>query len=160
MATWSDGPELRAKQYAQTYERIILKELGFDFDGIVFSTTCQSAIKALHYEALYQRERDVYLRIEEEGVTDVCGCRIPKMVHADDELWGVEMRIVSPPFVLDFAGAYLDFPPEFPDDVMEAWRAEKREQFGADWARVQDIMREFRSMGIYLADVKPGNITL
>ena len=160
MATWGDGPELRAKQYAQRYDRLIEDQLGFGYDGIVFSTTCQSAIKALRYEPLYQRERDVYLRIEEQGVTEVCGCRIPKLLHTDDELWVIEMRIVSPPFVLDFAGAYLDFPPDFPDDVMEAWRAEKRDQFGADWPRVQDIMREFRSMGIYLADVKPGNITL
>jgi hypothetical protein len=102
MATWRDGIELRAKQYAQRYDRLIEDELGFGYDGIVFSTTCQSAIKALRYEPLYQRERD----------------------------------------------------------VMEAWRAEKREQFGADWPRVQDVMREFRSMGIFLADVKPGNITL
>lgn len=161
MATWRDGPELRAKQYAQRYDRVIQKELGFGYDGIVFSTTCQSAMKALRYEALYQRERDVYLRIEEHGVSEVAGgVMIPKLLHADDELWVVEMEVVSPPFVLDFAGAYLDFPPDFPDDVMERWRAEKREQFGADWPRVQDVMREFRSMGIYLADVKPGNITL
>jgi hypothetical protein len=159
MANLREGPELRAKQYAQRYDRVIVSELGFGYDGIVFSTSCQSAIKALRYEPLYQRERDVYLRIEENEVSDVAGVSIPRMIHADDELWVVEMEIVSPPFVLDFAGAYLDFPPDFPDDVMEAWRAEKREQFGADWPRVQDIMREFRSMGIYLADVKPGNIS-
>ena len=68
------------------------------------------------------------------------------------------MGIVSPPFVLDFAGAYLDQAPDFPDEIMEDWRAEKKEQFGDRWGVVQDIMREFRKLGIYLADVKPGNI--
>lgn len=136
MTTWREGPELRAKQYALRSGRVIDGELGFGYDGIVFSTTCQSAIKALRYELLYQRERDVYLRIEECCVTEVCGFKIPKLLHADDELWVVEMEIVSPPFVLDFAGAYLDFPPDFPDDVMDTWRAQKKEQYGADWPKI------------------------
>ena len=41
MATWRNGPEKRAKQYAQRYDRVIQKELGFGYDGIVFSTNCQ-----------------------------------------------------------------------------------------------------------------------
>ena len=60
----------------------------------------------------------------------------------------------------DFAGAYLDTPPDYPDDVMEAWTAEKQEQCGADWPWVQEIMRDLASVGVYLPAVKPGNITL
>jgi hypothetical protein len=107
---------------------------------------------------LYQRERDIYLRLRNRGVGRILEFKVPKLWHFDDQLWVIEMEIVSPPFVLDFAGAYLDRPPDFPDDVMEEWRKEKREQFGDRWAQVQDILREFRKMGIYLADVKPGNI--
>jgi len=70
------------------------------------------------------------------------------------------MGIVSPPFVLDFAGAYLDARPNYPDEVMLEWRAEKREQFGTHrWSVVQSIMASLARYGIYLADVKPGNIT-
>jgi|GEM_PF-5125858 len=90
MANLREGPELRAKQYAHRYDRPIEDELGFGYDGIVFSTTCQSAIKALRYEPLYQRERDVYLRIEENEVTEVCGCRIPKLLVMED--WRAEKR--------------------------------------------------------------------
>ena len=158
MDNWRDDPVRRARQYAERFERVIRKELGFGYDGIVFSTNCQSAIKALRYEPLYQRERDVYLRLQERGVIDVLGFVIPELRHWDDELWVIEMEIVSPPFVLDFAGAYLDGPPDFPEEIMEEWRAEKREQFGAQWPIVQDVMREFRKLGIHLADVKPGNI--
>jgi hypothetical protein len=49
----------------------------------------------------------------------------------------VEMEIVQPPFVLDFAGAYLDRRPDFPEDVYAEWQAEKAEQFGDDWPLVQ-----------------------
>jgi len=158
MTGWRDSVEQRARQYAEKSGREIQDELGFGYDGIVFATSCQSAIKSLRYRPLYERERDVYLRLLEENLSEVLGFTIPRMLHADDELWVIEMEIVSPPFVLDFAGAYLDVPPDFPEEVMQEWRAEKHEQFGDRWPIVQDIMREFRKLGIYLADVKPGNI--
>lgn len=68
------------------------------------------------------------------------------------------MTIVRPPFVLDFAGAYLDRAPDYPDEVMEEWLAEKVEQFGERWPEVRRVVAAFRQWGIYLADVKPGNI--
>lgn len=61
--------------------------------------------------------------------------------------------------MLDFAGAYLDQRPDYPDGVMDEWQDAKLEQFGEErWAVVQMIMTHFASMGIFLADVKPGNI--
>lgn len=158
MTGWCETVEQRARQYAEKSGLEIRAELGFGYDGIVFATSCQSAIKALRYRPLYERERDVYLRLQENELSEVLGFIIPRMLHADDELWVIEMEIVSPPFVLDFAGAYLDVPPDYPEEVMQEWRAEKREQFGDRWPIVQGIMREFRQLGIYLADVKPGNI--
>jgi hypothetical protein len=81
------------------------------------------------------------------------------LLWADDERWVIEMEVVSPPFVLDFAGAYLDQPPDYPPDVIEDWEMEKRDQFGEErWEMVRIVMYEFQQMGIYLADVKPGNI--
>src|SRR5262245_16913367 len=158
MEAWREAVELRAHRYAERYGRVIESKLGFGYDGIVYSTSCQSAIKALRYEPLYQRERDVYLRLHEVGISSILEFNVPVMTDYDNTLWVIEEEIVSAPFVLDFAGAYLDTPPDFPDDVMEAWRAEKQEQFGDRWPTVQAVMREFRKMGIYLADVKPGNI--
>jgi hypothetical protein len=158
MATWRDSLILRAHRYTERHDRTIRHELGFGYDGIVFSTSCQSAIKVLRYEPLYVRERDVYFRLQENAVTNVIGFDVPNMTNCDDELWVIEMGIVSPPFVPDFAGTYLDRAPDFPDEVMEDWQAGKKEQFGDRWGVVQDVMREFRKLGIYLADVKPGNI--
>src|SRR5258708_10527805 len=130
MAAWRDSLELRAQKYVKRFDRVIEKELGFGYDGIVFSTTCQSAIKVLKYDPLYVRERDVYLRLQENAVANIFGFDVPWMTNCDDELWVVEMSIVSPPFVLDFAGAYLDQAPDFSDEIMDDWRAEKKEQFG------------------------------
>ena len=148
----------RAGQYTTKQGIVVEDELGFGFDGIVLATSRQSAIKVLRYEPLYQRERDVYLRLHARRAVQVMGFKIPRMLRADDELWVIEMTIVSPPFVLDFAGAYLDKRPEYPEDVMAEWQAEKAEQFGDRWSTVRLVMAEFAGMGVYLADVKPGNI--
>ena len=45
-------------------------------------------------------------------------------------MWVIEMTVVTPPFLLDFAGAYLDWPPEFSSEATEYWLHEKQEQFG------------------------------
>lgn len=80
------------------------------------------------------------------------------MGHHPD-LWVIEMALVSPPFVLDFAGASLDKPSaDFPPHVLRQWEAEKREVFGDRWPLVRRVISEFRAMGIYLADVHRGNI--
>ena len=42
---------------------------------------------------------------------------------------------------------------------MADWYAEKAEQFGSRWAEVQAILRFLEGYGVFLADVKPGNIS-
>lgn len=88
--------------------------LGFGWDGTVFATDRQSAIKVFQHERLYQRERDVYLRLQARQVTKILEFKVPRLMSFDNDLWVVEMTIVSPPFVLDFAGAYLDQKPDYP----------------------------------------------
>ena len=99
--------------------------------------------------------------MEEEGVREIDGFRIPRLFETDDELWVLEMSWVRPPFVLDFAGARLDEEPEHfrdPEYVAE-WRAEKLEQFGPErWPVVTGVLATFRRYGVWLTDVKPGNI--
>ena len=150
----------RAQQFARCRGQAVADLLGAGVQGTVFSTDVNTAIKVFEYEKPYQRERDVYLRLQEHQLCEVYGCRIPRLIDFDDDLAIVEMAIVQPPFVLDFAGAYLDTPPDFPSDVMEAWCEEKAEQFEGDWPLVQSIMATLSGYGIHLADVKPGNITL
>jgi len=150
----------RAERFAARYGTVYTAELGAGYDGIVFGTPAPSAVKALRHEALYQKEVAVYRRLERHGVREVSGFRVPRLIRADDELWTFEMSWVTAPFVLDFAGAYLDRQPVWADDeeVYGAWLAEKREQFGDRWPIVSGVLAKFRRWGVYLADVKPGNI--
>lgn len=152
--------ELRVSEYADLRGRTVLAPLGAGYDGSVYSTNWNTAIKVFEYEKLYRRERDIYLRLTELKLCEVCGCQIPGLIDFDDELAIVEIDIVQPPYVLDFAGAYLDDPPDYPENVYQEWWEDKAEQFGDDWDLVQSIMATLAGRGIYLADVKPGNITL
>ena len=147
-----------AEEYAAGHGIELAERLGHGVDGEVFSTSRRSAVKVFRHEPLYQRERDVYLRLRSLGIEELLGFAIPQMTDYDDELLVIEMSIVQPPFALSFAGAYLDERPDYPRDVMRRWEAEKRGQFGSRWGEVKSLMSAFARHGLYLADVKPGNI--
>ena len=152
-----------ARLYAGRHQLELAESLGSGKDGIVLvakrkAKPARVAIKVLRWAELYQREKKVYERLSGSGITTVLGFSVPQRIGYDDDLHVIEMTIVERPFVLDFAGAYLDARPEFPKDVWDDWEADKREQFGERWPKVQAILDEFEAMGIYLLDVSPGNI--
>lgn len=93
-------------------------------------------------------------------VTAIHGCHVPQLLPHDNEAWIIEMSVVSPPFVLDFAGALLDKAPDFSEEVLAEWRVEKQEQFGTRWPAVEAIVRALEGYGIYLLDVSPSNVSL
>ena len=106
----------------------------------------------------YLPEKLVYERLKKLGVTRVLGFNVPQLLGSDDALRVIEMTIVNPPFVLDFAGAHLDARPEFPAEVWTDWETEKREQFEDRWPQVLRILDAFEGLGVYLLDVSPSNI--
>ena len=135
------------------------EELGFGVHGMVWSTDQQSVLKVHGSERLYyERERDIYLRLREHEVRKMLEFHVPQMWAFDDELMTIEIAIVQPPFVIDFAGAYLDEAPDFSPEVWAEWEAEKREQFGENWSKAKAAVAAFRRFGVYLSDVSPSNI--
>ena len=153
----------RVALYTQRNGLTLGEQLGLGVHGIVFVAESQtkpgaSAIKVHERESSYCRERDVYLRLQDRGVTAIRGCHVPQLLRFDDDLWVIEMDVVKRPFVLDFAGAYLDRAPDYPDDVLDEWRADKQEQFGDRWAEVDAILAALQRYGIHLVDVSPSNI--
>jgi hypothetical protein len=125
-------PDERAEEYCRRNRLVRVQRLGFGVHGSVFSAENQitgdrTAVKAHERERFYLRERNIYLRLMEHSVTHIRGAEVPQLVDRDNELWVIEMTIVSRPFVLDFAGAYLDQEPDFSDEVLADWRAEKQE---------------------------------
>jgi len=122
------------------------------------SRSGQIAVKFHDQEIAYNREVRVYLRLSDLEITHILGHRVPILIGYDDELLAIEMTIVSPPFCLDFGEAYLDRPPAYSPEVWADWREMKSMAFENDWPHVEEILREFESFGIYIADVNPGNI--
>ena len=154
-----------AGAYAARYELRLGERLGFGIHGSVHVVehkikADKSAIKSHRATEFYARERAVYERLKGERISDILGFHVPQFIRADDELEVIEMTIVTRPFVLDFAGAYVGAPPEFSEDIWADWEGEKREQFGGRWAAVRAVMSAFEDLGIYLVDVSPSNISL
>ncbi len=152
-----------AEAYAARYDLQISERLGFGIHGSVHVVEHKvkgdkSAMKSHRAREFYLRERAAYERLMENAVTEVLGFHVPQLIRHDAELEVIEMTIVTRPFVLDFAGAYLNGPPEFSEDIWAEWEAEKREQFGARWTTVRAVMSAFEDWGIYMADVSPSNI--
>jgi hypothetical protein len=135
--------------------------LGSGVDGIVFRSDRPSAVKIFGHGDAFRRELACYQRLSEHSVLDIEGHRVPQLLDRDDSLLVIEMTVVQPPFLLDFAGSYLDEGPDFPEEVMAQWHEEKMEQFGAArWERVQLVLAVLRGRyRIHLLDVNPGNIT-
>ena len=149
-----------ASQYADRRQRKLQETIGSGADGIVIATDLNTAIKVFRHQLLYLNERNVYMRLQERRVEKIEGFHVPKLVDYHDDLLLVEMEIVRPPFVVDFAGAYLDRPSPFSPEELQEWETSRQELFGDDWEQVQSVMAAFQGLGIILNDVKPGNVTV
>jgi hypothetical protein len=152
-----------ASMFAARYGLRLRETLGSGIHGSVHLVQDNTkggatALKVHHSEEFYRREVAVYLRLREAGVRQVLGFAVPQLVRTDEDLLALEMTVVEKPYLLDFAGAYLDVPPEFSDEVWADWEAEKRETFGERWPQVQEVLGALESYGIHLLDINPGNL--
>jgi hypothetical protein len=132
--------------------------IGYGLDGFVWKTNRASVIKVCRHASLFERELAVYRRLSLLGLHQLQGFRIPSLLDQDAEQWVLELSLVSPPFILDFAAASLG---KQPTEMESAeWLSEKRRMFGADWADVQRLLDGLRLYGIHFPDVHLGNIRL
>jgi serine kinase of HPr protein (carbohydrate metabolism regulator) len=152
-----------ALAYAARHQLELAERLGFGIHGMIFvakhkAKGGRTAVKAHRELEPYLRERRAYERLKGVGVTEVLGFNVPQLIRKDEDLRVIEMSIVTRPFVLDFAGAYLDAPPEFPDEIWSEWETGKREQFEARWPEVEAVLAALEELDIYMVDVSPSNI--
>jgi hypothetical protein len=104
-------------------------------------------------------ERDCYLHLAEQGVK-IAGFNIPEMVRHDDAWRVIEMSIVTRPFILDFAQAYVEVCPEFPEEVwQERWQTWE-EIYCEDWPVVWRALKDLEAAGVFYLDVHRQNIAL
>lgn len=152
-----------AEAFAAERVREIRERLGFGIHGEVYAAESKegmglSAIKVHFHGAPYRRERDIYLRLREARISSLLGFNVPLLIDFDDRRRAIQMSVVTRPFVLDFAGAQLDWPHEFSEAIWDEWESEKKEQFGERWRRVKEVLAALEDLGIYQADVSPSNI--
>jgi hypothetical protein len=152
----------RAERYANSKGIQVNRKdlLGYGSDGNVWRSSAKSAIKVLSHEKTYRVELECYRRLKEAGVQQVGDFNVPMLEGYDDDLWVIEMSIVQPPYLLDFAKAYLDRPPPYiyDEQMMANAMAEWRERFGRRWTRVNSAISLLRKYGIYYIDPMPANI--
>ena len=104
--------------------------LGQGKDGAVWRTSRPSALKLHEREPSYRAERNAYMRFRDVDLTDVNGFAVPKLLDHSDDLLALELSIVFPPFVLDFASVVLDVDPELIEDEGHTLADLVRERFG------------------------------
>jgi hypothetical protein len=153
-----------ARRYAIKRNITLGEPLGFGVHGNVVAAEDNLkrgffALKLHRQEDPFEREGRVYQRLSEEHVTQIRGFNVPQLLRTDREFRGIEMTIVRPPFLLDFADARLDQPPDFSEEVLQQWEDEKMEIFGGNWPEVTRVLAALQTFGIYLSDVNPGNIS-
>lgn len=137
--------------------------LGAGKDGTVYFVSggdrVARAVKVFQRDDLYRQEARVYQRLAEHGVKRLAGHSVPVLVDHDDELGVIEMTVVTPPYILDFASCALDAAPVFPSHVVREREAHWLSVFGMErWRRVQGILSALRRMGIHYMDPNKKNI--
>lgn len=113
-------------------------------------------MKVCRHLSLFDRELVVYQRLSQLGLQKLQGFTIPQLLDHDHETWVLELSLVSPPFVLDFAAASLSQAPS--EMSSPEWLGEKQRMFGRDWPDVQRLLDGLRLYGIHFPDVHLGNI--
>jgi hypothetical protein len=152
--------DARAREYIGTDQE--LKVLGWGVDGVVHASPIATTAVKVHSKAeSFAKELAAYLRLRDHGVTEFMGFRVPRLVGYDRQRQVIEMSIVAPPFLLDFAAATVDTRPDFTDDAMEAWWQEVKDNFGDDFEVVSDVFWGLQRLhGIWYWDLKPRNLQI
>jgi len=149
-----------AAEYAQERGKYLTRFLGDGNDGAVWETSNSTAVKALERRDSYVRERDAYLRLRDHEVNEVRGFAVPFLIDYDDTKQVVEITVVFPPCIIDFAKAYVDRTPDYTPEVLRDWKNEAAEMFDSDneWEEVERLLHALEVQGIFYFDAKPGNI--
>jgi len=158
---WNLSLREKAEAYAISRGIELIGPLGAGLEGSTWHVESKQnlvswAVKMHRHAAPYRQERNCYHRLT--GTTEVAGFQVPQLLRADDEWLAIEMTIVERPFVLDFAQTFLDFPPDFTDEVWEERIHTWSELYGDDWPMVRRLLHDLENFEIYYLDVHRQNI--
>ena len=148
----------RGDRYSERRGLVRVGPLGEEKDGAVWHTSRPSALKIHQYEPTHRYERDAYIRFRDVGLTSVAGFSVPELVdYDDDELLAIEMQVVYPPFVVDFASGRLDHEPDLIEDEGHTLADMVFDRFGDDRGPTVMAMRQaFVGPAPAQREVRPG----
>ncbi len=133
--------------------------IGSGKDGIVFSTSRSTAIKVYRRDDSFENELAVYQRMDRLSIAQASGHAIPLLIGWKAEQPPlIEMTIVQPPYVIDFAHAALDEPPDFPPEVIDDWHERLRDAFGSRYSQAMAVYNQLTRWGVYHMDFNPRNV--
>jgi hypothetical protein len=154
-------PEIivRAENYASAKKIELVGVLGAGKDGTVWRTNRSTALKIHVVASSYRIERNAYMRLTDLKVKEVAGFSVPRWVDHDDTLQAIEMTAVTPPYILDFASAIFDEPPDFIEDEGHTFEDFIRARFDEHTQAVLDLYDELAARtGIFLPDMHSQNV--
>ena len=147
------------RRYAAQRGLLVEGLLGAGKDGTVYDTNLDTAIKIHSVAENYRRERDVYFRLLDREISSICGLKLPLLLNYDDDLLIIEMTTVTPPYLLDFASAWLDNPPDFSREVINEWHDRLRESFGVRFPDIINVLQALaEKAGVFMLDIHPHNV--
>ena len=97
----------------------MIARLGSGRDGEVYLTDRNTAVKFFTASENYSREQTAYQRMTDLHIAEIAGHAVPLFINSREELLAIEMTVVQPPFLLDFASAYGEA--DAPDFSVEVW---------------------------------------
>jgi hypothetical protein len=147
------------QSYLERHEIAVTGTLGSGKDGYVWRTSRETALKVHGYFESYRAERNAYIRFRDLEIEEVAGFAVPLLREFDDELFAIEMGIVAPPYIVDFASAFLDTPPDFIEDEGHTLHDMIRQRFDERAEEVIGLYEDLiASAGVYLSDFHRHNI--
>jgi hypothetical protein len=155
----ADQSSDRLQHYLSRQGIAALERLGEGKDGAVWRTSRWSAVKIHERPESYRAERNAYIRLRQVGLTEVAGFTIPILLSYDDVNLVIEMEIVTPPYVVDFASARLDVSEDLIEDEGHTLADVIRDRFDERAEEVIVLCDDLASAaGIYLTDVHRHNV--
>ena len=152
----------KSQQYEAKYNVRFTDALGNGKDGKVLKTSDGQAVKFFDDAAVYRRELRAYQILLRHHITQLNNFQIPELTRSDDNLLAIEMTIVAPPFLLDFASAYTQAEYDrfaFTQEILDERESHWSEIFADDWPIVQTTAQAFKTAtGLILLDLSLNNI--
>lgn len=146
----------RKTQYCERRGLTVIDMRGYGVDGAIWETDAGTMLKVFRRSRPFRAEMKVYERLELKSLYRLAGFAIPLVVHHDEEFLTIEMTIVEPPYILDFAGAQLDARPT--DAELEERKLTLRSLFGNRAFDVSRLLEALLQYGIHYTDVHAQNI--